>query len=190
MNSLLIALSLVASGGFGNQPIEPTTLLIDLPLGISDPPPHVLVPLPAINAAVTFQRGPHTSMCPSSRPADFDLEKINPLPRQLGVVEHISMICTRFDSVSIDTSIVYIVHNAFGGKYYMRMLEQVGEKVRVRLTSELPVTIRDPEPLPAPKPGASEGPAYRLGGRSLEKQGSGDPDAGMKQKAYRRPARP
>lgn len=190
MNSLIFALSLMAMDRYGIQTIQPTTLLIDLPLGVPAPPAHVLVPLPPIDAAVAFQRAPHTLVCPTARGADFDLEKVNPSPGRFGVVEHIGMICTRFDSVSIDTSLVYIVHNAYGGKFYMRMLEQVGEKVRVRLTSELPVAVRESVPRPAPEPGRGEGAAYRLDGRALEKRGPGDPDAGTTQKSYRRPAGP
>ncbi len=110
--------------------------IVDLQLGKIDAPTLTLVSLDPIQSAAVFARLPTVSMCPTDRGAEFNLQRIN--PGKNVVVEHISSICPFIDSVSIDTSAVYLVKTSKGKSWYLRMLERLDMKARIRLTSEIP----------------------------------------------------
>lgn len=64
-------------------------------------------------------------MCPTGRPGDFALRKMNPAVRGAATLEHISTICTIIDSISINTEIVYEIHTPRNEVFYMKLVEIV-----------------------------------------------------------------
>jgi hypothetical protein len=135
MKIVLFVLFVSIAGSFSKTP--EFEALLDLQLGKIDASPRILGKLDEIQTGVVFRRLPHTAMCPTTRGGNFDLKMVNPTG-MAAVSEHISMICPIIDTVTIDTTAVWEVSTAQGETYFMRLLERLGEKVKVRVTPDLP----------------------------------------------------
>lgn len=112
---------------------------IDLKLGSNNAQEHMLLDFGG-GAVAAFSRLPYPTACPTTRPGDFDLKKVNP-GAGAATGEHVTLKgCSFDDSVSINTDAVWELHTAGQKVYYIQLVELLEDrKVKVRLTSQMPV---------------------------------------------------
>lgn len=128
------ALAVVYMPLFAQVNFTPT---IDLKIGTTTGP--LLVSIPGSDMEVVYTQLPHTAMCPTVVPGDFQLKKLNSSagPATQGFIRGF---CNGVDSTSINTEVVYEIYTWKQEVYYMQLLELLeNKKVKVRITSEPPV---------------------------------------------------
>lgn len=113
------------------------TQTFDLKLGLIDAREHQMLDFGGVAVAV-FRRLPHPAACPTTRPGDFELRKLNP-GAGTATREYIGA-CGVIDSVAINTDPVWEIYTAEQKPYYIQLVELLPDhKVKIRITSQIPV---------------------------------------------------
>lgn len=124
------------------EPMEHPEVLLDVGQSIDGNFPYMMVSLSRLPSYAVLTFLDFQSGCSGTKRWDFELGKANPDPSRFPITRDGFEGCQGSDSVRVDSALIYEHYTAEGRLYYLRMLHWDGEKMRSRLETERPVSLR------------------------------------------------